>query len=57
MDQYQGLSPEKKQIFYILLSLFPGPKHDYTILESVVDLRDNQVLLSTCTLWRSQTNA
>ena len=44
-------SPLTESTFYILLSLFAGPRHGYAIMKDVQALSENQVSLSTGTLY------
>ena len=37
--------------YFILLSLFPGPRHGYSIMKDVRQLSDGRVVLSTGTLY------
>jgi DNA-binding PadR family transcriptional regulator len=43
--------PLREPTFYILLSLWPEPKHGYAILKDVEILSEGRVLLSTGTLY------
>jgi DNA-binding PadR family transcriptional regulator len=51
MDEILKQLPLHEPTFYILLSLSPGPKHGYAILIEVERLSENQVKLSTGTLY------
>jgi DNA-binding PadR family transcriptional regulator len=48
---YQDNLPLSEAVFFILLSLLPGPKHGYAIMKDVQDLSDSRVNLSTGTLY------
>ncbi|MGD8404202.1 MAG: helix-turn-helix transcriptional regulator [Anaerolineales bacterium] len=50
MDFEENL-PLSEAVFFILLSLLPGPKHGYAIMKDVEDLSDSRVNLSTGTLY------
>ena len=43
--------PLSEAVFFILLSLLPGPKHGYAIMKDVEILSDSRVNLSTGTLY------
>ena len=43
--------PLSEAVFFILLSLLPGPKHGYAIMKDVEALSDSRVSLSTGTLY------
>ena len=43
--------PLSEAVFFILLSLAPGPRHGYAILKEVATLSHERVLLSTGTLY------
>ena len=43
--------PLSEAVFYILLSLLPGPKHGYAIMKDVEALSESRVTLSTGTLY------
>ncbi|RPI82223.1 MAG: PadR family transcriptional regulator [Chloroflexi bacterium] len=53
--EYQMKNPTlyqvSEQVFYILLSLSTGPKHGYAILKDVETLSENELVLSTSTLY------
>ncbi len=40
-----------EQVFFILLSLAPRPRHGYAILKEVAELSDGRITLSTGTLY------
>jgi len=48
---YQDNLPLSEAVFFILLSLLPGPKHGYAIMKDVEALSDSRVNLSTGTLY------
>ena len=48
---YQDSLPLSEAVFFILLSLSPGPKHGYAIMKDVQLLSDLRVNLSTGTLY------
>jgi DNA-binding PadR family transcriptional regulator len=48
---YQNNLPLSEAVFFILLSLLPGPKHGYAIMKDVEALSDARVSLSTGTLY------
>ena len=48
---YQDQLPLSEAVFFILLSLLPGPKHGYAIMKDVEALSDTRVRLSTGTLY------
>jgi DNA-binding PadR family transcriptional regulator len=48
---YQDNLPLSEAVFFILLSLLPGPNHGYAIMKDVQDLSDSRVNLSTGTLY------
>jgi DNA-binding PadR family transcriptional regulator len=48
---YQDNLPLSEAVFFILLSLAPGPKHGYAIMKDVESLSDSRVSLSTGTLY------
>lgn len=48
---YQDNLPLSEAVFFILLSLSPGPKHGYAIMKDVETLSDSRVSLSTGTLY------
>ena len=50
MDYHDNL-PLSEAVFFILLSLAPGPKHGYAIMKDVQALSDSRVGLSTGTLY------
>ena len=50
MDYKENL-PLSEAVFFILLSLLPGPKHGYAIMKDVEALSDARVRLSTGTLY------
>src|SRR5512145_39576 len=49
----QSFIPLSEPITYILLSLYPGPKHGYAILKDMDDLSSGQAQLSVSTLYES----
>jgi DNA-binding PadR family transcriptional regulator len=49
--EYQDSLPLSEAVFFILLSLLPGPKHGYAIMKDVRALSDSRVNLSTGTLY------
>jgi PadR family transcriptional regulator PadR len=49
--EYQDSLPLSEAVFFILLSLLPGPKHGYAIMKDVEALSDSRVSLSTGTLY------
>jgi DNA-binding PadR family transcriptional regulator len=49
--EYQDNLPLSEAVFFILLSLLPGPKHGYAIMKDVQALSDSRVNLSTGTLY------
>lgn len=51
MSGTRSYLPLREPIFFILLSLSPGPKHGYAILKEVEALSEGRVLLSTGTLY------
>lgn len=50
MDFNENL-PLSEAVFFILLSLLPGPKHGYAIMKDVETLSNARVNLSTGTLY------
>jgi DNA-binding PadR family transcriptional regulator len=48
---YQENLPLSEAVFFILLSLLPGPKHGYAIMKDVEGLSAARVSLSTGTLY------
>ena len=48
---FQDNLPLSEAVFFILLSLLPGPKHGYAIMKDVQALSDSRVNLSTGTLY------
>jgi DNA-binding PadR family transcriptional regulator len=48
---YEDNLPLSEAVFFILLSLSPGPKHGYAIMKDVEALSDSRVSLSTGTLY------
>jgi DNA-binding PadR family transcriptional regulator len=50
MDYDENL-PLSEAVFFILLSLLPGPKHGYAIMKDVESLSTSRVSLSTGTLY------
>lgn len=48
---YQDNLPLSEAVFFILLSLSPGPKHGYAIMKDVEVLSNSRVSLSTGTLY------
>jgi DNA-binding PadR family transcriptional regulator len=48
---YRDDLPLSEAVFFILLSLSPGPKHGYAIMKDVEALSDSRVSLSTGTLY------
>ena len=48
---YEVNLPLSEAVFFILLSLSPGPKHGYAIMKDVESLSDSRVSLSTGTLY------
>ncbi len=44
-------TPLTESTFFILLSLYEGPRHGYAIMKDVQALSDNRVALSTGTLY------
>jgi DNA-binding PadR family transcriptional regulator len=48
---YNENLPLSEAVFFILLSLLPGPKHGYAIMKDVEALSDSRVSLSTGTLY------
>ena len=48
---YQDNLPLSEAVFFILLSLAPGPKHGYAIMKDVQALSDSRVNMSTGTLY------
>lgn len=50
MDYNENL-PLSEAVFFILLSLLPGPKHGYAIMKDVEALSNSRVSLSTGTLY------
>jgi len=48
---YQDHLPLSEAVYFILLSLLPGPKHGYAIMKDVQGLSDSRVNLSTGTLY------
>lgn len=48
---YQNNLPLSEAVFFILLSISPGPKHGYAIMKDVEALSDARVSLSTGTLY------
>ena len=51
MMGHQEKLPLSEAVFFILLSLLPGPKHGYAIMKDVQALSDSRVRLSTGTLY------
>jgi DNA-binding PadR family transcriptional regulator len=49
--EYRDDLPLSEAVFFILLSLSPGPKHGYAIMKDVEALSDSRVSLSTGTLY------
>lgn len=49
--EYQDNLPLSEAVFFILLSLLPGPRHGYAIMKDVKALSDSRVNLSTGTLY------
>jgi DNA-binding PadR family transcriptional regulator len=49
--EYDENLPLSEAVFFILLSLLPGPKHGYAIMKDVEALSDSRVSLSTGTLY------
>lgn len=49
--EYQDNLPLSEAVFFILVSLLPGPKHGYAIMKDVQALSDSRVNLSTGTLY------
>lgn len=49
--EYQDNLPLSEAVFFILLSLLPGPKHGYAIMKDVQVLSDSRVNLGTGTLY------
>jgi DNA-binding PadR family transcriptional regulator len=47
----ESFLPLSEAVFFILLSLVPGPRHGYAILKDVASLSHERVLLSTGTLY------
>jgi len=47
----QNQLPLTESTFYIILSLAPGPRHGYAILQEVESLSDGRLVLSTGTLY------
>ena len=45
--------PLSEQTFYILLSLFPEPRHGYAILKDIHQLSGGRLLISVSTLYTS----
>lgn len=45
--------PLSEQTFFILLSLFPAPRHGYAILKDVQQLSGGRLLISVSTLYTS----
>jgi DNA-binding PadR family transcriptional regulator len=45
--------PLSEQTFYILLSLFPRPRHGYAILKDIQQLSGGRLLISVSTLYTS----
>jgi len=45
--------PLTEQTFYILLSLYAGPKHGYAILKDVEQLSQGKLVISVSTLYTS----
>lgn len=43
--------PLTETTFYILLCLFPGPRHGYAIIKDTAVLSDNRISMSTGTLY------
>jgi DNA-binding PadR family transcriptional regulator len=43
--------PLSEPVFYILLSLAPGPRHGYAMMKDVRALSNDRVILSTGTLY------
>ena len=48
---FQDNLPLSEAVFFILLSLSPGPKHGYAIMKDVETLSESRVSLSTGTLY------
>ena len=48
---YEENLPLSEAVFFILLSLLPGPKHGYAIMKDVEALSNMRVSLSTGTLY------
>jgi DNA-binding PadR family transcriptional regulator len=49
--EFQEHLPLSEAVFFILLSLLPGPKHGYAIMKDVEALSESRVSLSTGTLY------
>ena len=47
----ESFLPLSEAVFFILLSLAPGPRHGYAILKEVATLSQERVNLSTGTLY------
>jgi len=45
--------PLSEQTYYILLSLFQGPRHGYAILKDIQQLSEGRLLISVSTLYTS----
>jgi DNA-binding PadR family transcriptional regulator len=45
------VSPLTEPTFFILLTLVPGARHGYAIMQEVAELSDRRVVLSTGTLY------
>lgn len=43
--------PLTEPTYFILLSISPGPKHGYAMMQAVRELSENRVMLSTGTLY------
>ena len=51
MMNVQSVLPLTEPVFFILLSLAPGPCHGYAIMKETAVLSDGRVRLSTSTLY------
>jgi DNA-binding PadR family transcriptional regulator len=51
MMNIQTFLPLTEPVFFILLSLAPGPRHGYAIMKETAVLSDGRVKMSTSTLY------
>ncbi len=51
MPTTQSFLPLTEPVFFILLSLAPGPRHGYAIMKDAAELSGGRVQMSTSTLY------